>query len=206
MDFNINMDTDVNVNAEKNLNVNLSQRKCPLCQAMMTIKHCDGDQLTFECIPCGYSEIYTFQSEEEAQYYLEEAKFELFSKLRRGFVDWQTTDWNALSKDFIEFINRHPYLEDDIQIQMGTIACMTKGFHHMEREKYKQCTRLFKIVDKMYDQRLRILRVQEKNPAFLDSMEDYKLSRQKYVKLRNEFLQTKLMYRTFWFALKVFFK
>ena len=136
---------------------------------------------------------------------MDNTKAKLFGKLRKGLIDWQVTDWEQLRKDFSEFI-QYADLPNDLQLKMAVIACVTKGFNTMSAEEYKQSKKDFKIVDRLYKQRLKDLRAQMKNPVLSNSMEDYKVSRARYVELRNEYLQTKMMYKLLWSVVKGFFK
>ena len=172
----------------------------------MIIKRFDNERVYYECTSDGSEYVYTFQSPEEANYYLENTKQKLFAKLRKGFIDWQVTSWDQLKKEFDDFIVQHPDFENDLQIKMAVIACVTKGFNSMDAEQYQQSKVNFKIIDRVYKARLKELRAQMQEPVLSNSMEDYKISRAKYVTLRNEYLQTKMMYKLLWSVLKKFFK
>ena len=208
MDMNIDMDMEMemDVEMESDMDVNLDRKKCEGCGGDLLILRFDMDHIYYKCKNCGDESRYTFQSEEEAEFYLEDAKQELFGKLREGFLDWRKTNWDKLHREFIEFVNQHPFLENDLQLKMAVVACLTKGFNTLDAENYRQSKENFKIVDRMYKQRLKLLRAQMKNPVLSESMEDYKMSRAKYVELRNQYLQTKMVYKLLWSVVKGFFK
>ncbi len=188
------------------MDLNLDKKTCEMCGGDLAITHFDMNRLYYKCEHCGDETVYAFKSAEEAEFYANELKRELFFRLREGFSDWQRTNWDELHKDFIQAINKQPELEKNLQIQMGLIACLTKGFRQMDDVNYQQCKRLFKIVDKTYKQRLKALRAQAKNPVLSDSIQSYQMSREQYVALRNEYLQTKKIYKLLWSLLKYFLK
>jgi hypothetical protein len=186
--------------------MNLKEKKCEECGGQLVIARMDANRIYFVCKNCSTESEHVFQSEEESEYYREDELQQLFGKLRRGFLDWQLTNWERLYKDFVDLINKQNELETDLRVQMALVACVTKAFHLMNSENYQQSKMRFKIVDKMYKHRLKVLRAQMKNPVLSNSMQDYQASRTKYVQLRNQYLQTKMVYKMFWSILKKFLK
>ena len=200
------MEITISMDMQNKLDMNLDKKKCAICGGNMTIKRFNNERVYYECSACGETIEYIFKSSEEANYYLENTKQKLFAKLRKGFIDWQVTDWGQLKKEFDEFILQHPDFGNDLQVKMAVIACVTKGFNSMDAEQYQQSKVTFKVIDRVYKARLKELRAQMKEPVLSNSMEDYKISRARYVTLRNEYLQTKMMYKLLWSVLKKFFK
>lgn len=203
MEICINMDAVT----EQKFDMNLDKKKCPVCNGTLVIKSFDMNGITYECAHCGEMSTYTFKNADEAKFYIENTKAKLFGKLRKGFIDWQVTDWEHLRQEFSNFIE-NAHLESDLQLKMAVIACVTKGFNTMDADQYQQSKVDFKVVDRMYKQRLKALRAEmkQKHPVLSNSMEDYKVSRAKYVELRNQYLQTKMMYKIMWSVVKNFFK
>ncbi len=191
---------------DMSVDMNLDKRRCGDCGGAVEIQHFDSNCIYFMCKACGKEDTYTFQNEEEARFYMEEAQQELFGRLREGFIDWQATNWDRLFKDFMAFLDEHPEFENDLQFRMAIVACLTNGYNRMDHEKYRQCKGRFKAADKMYRSSLRLLRTQISNPELSDSIEDYQTSRAKYVQLRNEYLQTKTMWKMVWKIAKMFLK
>ena len=200
------MEITISTDMQNKIDMNLDKKKCPDCGGTLVIKRFTKEQIYYECAFEGTESCYTFQSPEEANFYLESAKQKLFAKLRKGFIDWQVTDWNHLRRNFDDFISQHPDFENDLQMKMAVIACITKGFNMMDNEQYRQSKIHFKIVDGLYKQRLKELCAQMKNPLLFNSMEDYKISRARYVDLRNQYLQTKTMYKIGWGLVRGFFR
>ena len=181
-----------------NIDMNLDHKKCDLCGGSVKLQRFDRNGVYFLCEACGKENSYVFASEEEAQFYMDEATQELFGRLREGFIDWQSTDWDRLYDDFMDFVGEHPEFESDLQFKMATVACLTSGFNRMNHEKYRQCKVRFKAADKMYRSHLKLLKAQLANPELSESLEDYQTSRAKYVQLRNEYLQTKMIWKLVW--------
>ena len=191
---------------DMSVDMNLDKRRCEDCGGSVSIQHFDRNGIHFMCDACGKEDTYVFVSEEESQFYMDEAQQALFGRLREGFIDWQATNWDRLYKDFIAFIDEHPEYENDLQFRMAIIACLTSGFNRMDHEKYRQCKGRFKAADKMYRLSLKRLKMQISDPELSDSIEDYQTSRAKYVLLRNEYLQTKTMWKMVWKIAKMFLK
>lgn len=209
MDVNLNMEKeemlDLDLESDpqfEELDVNLDKKRCPYCGGSMEIIRFDEDHIYYKCKNCGEDFKYPFKNKEEAEFYIADAKWELFAKLNEGFLDWRMTNWNHIREDFIHFVDRHPYLENDLIFQMGILACDTKGFNQMNLDQYRETRARFKRIDKIYKQRLKFLKAQMKNPVLSESMESYKLSRAQYVELRNQYLQTKMVIKVFWGILK----
>ena len=211
MDTNLNMEKELDLDLDPvsapEFDLNLDKKRCNACGGRLKIVRFDENHVYFKCINCGSDEqFHTFQNQEEADFYKEDAKWELFSRLNEGFIDWRATNWEQIKKDFLAFIDQHPYLENDLIFQMGVLACETNGFNQMDFAQYRDTKARFKRVDKIYKQRLKLLRAQMKNPVLSESMESYKLSRVQYVELRNQYLQTKMIYKLLWGIVKKAFK
>lgn len=187
------------------MNLNLETKPCENCSGTMSMSGHDGIFVNYTCDYCGHTEKVPFQSEKEAQFYMDTEKREHYIRLREGLLDWEATNWYQLHKDIEGFINKHHELRDDLQFQMALVACLTKGYHQMDYEKYKQCKSIFKKIDKIYKARLKDLKAQSKKLLLSDSMTDYRTSRVKYIGLRNEFLRTKTAWKLVWKLAKFLF-
>ena len=189
------------------IDMNVERRECKECGGQMRIDHMDKNGIYLVCPYCGTQEFYVFQNDEEARYYREEELLELMGRLRTGFWDWEKTNWEQLYKDFDKLIARQPYLEEDLSVQMARVACLTKGFQSMNAEIYRQCKILVKSGDKRYKRRMRILKAQMKKPGLSDALCGYRVSRNQYAQIRNEYLQTKRLYKMLWkLVKKIIFK
>ena len=203
LDLEEELELDLELEPEfEELDMNLDKKRCPYCDGIGKIIRFDEDHIYYQCQYCGETYSHTFRSKEEAEFYIEDAKRKLFAELNEGLLDWRMTNWKQIRKDFMQFIDLHPHLQNDLIFQMGILACDTKGFNMMDLNQYRDTKERFKRIDKIYKQRLKALKAQMKNPVLSESMESYKLSRAQYVELRNQYLQTKMIIKVFWSILK----
>jgi hypothetical protein len=127
----------------------------------------------------------------------------MIGRIREGMSDWQATQWDRLEKDLVDFINRYAPLEHDIELQIARIACITSGFNMIDDQKYKSCKARFKIMDKVYKSELKRLKKISKKPELSETMEGYQEARAKYLKLRNQYLEQKFLWKIFFSVTKL---
>ena len=166
--------------------------QCPQCGSAMEQTGADMERAYYKCGSCGFKKIVSMNSTDNAEF--EQKKSDLLSRIRLGFVDWRVTQWGSLQKDLLDFVGRYEAAKNDIQLQIGIVACITGGFQTMDSEKYKQCKVLFKITEKIYKQKLKELKKQS-NSKLYESVSDYKELRSKYIKCRNDYRNTKLIWK-----------
>ncbi len=183
--------------------VGINGGKCSSCGGQLEFVRCDRHAVYFECSADGHRERYTFVNREEADGYINGAKQEMLGKIREGMADWQKTQWDRLQKDLVDFINRFAPLEHDIELQIARIACITSGFNLLDDQKYKSCKTRFKVMDKIYKGELKRLKKISKNPVLSETMEGYQDSRAKYIKLRNQYLEQKFVWKIFFSVVKM---
>lgn len=183
--------------------ISIDGGKCPSCGGKLEFVRCDRHAIYFECSGDGHRERYTFQSRDEADGYIASAKSEMLGRVRDGINDWQAINWERLQKDLVDFINRFAPLEHDIELQIARIACITSGFNLIDDQKYKSCKIRFKITDKIYKSELKRLKKLSKTPVLSETMEGYQDLREKYIKLRNRYLETKFIWKIFFSAVKL---
>ena len=176
-------------------------KTCPVCGSLFEQKSADSHNIFYQCTGCGNKMSIAIE-EGDVNNEFELAKRELLGRLHSGLVDWRVTQWEQLQKDLLDFINRYEQIHHDMQFQMAIVACLTKGFNVMEAEKYRQCKILFKSADKMYKQQLKALKAQASDPTLSETMEDHKEARAKYIRLRNQYRNTKLLWKLIFFAFK----
>ena len=173
--------------------------QCPQCGAIMTQKGADMNTARYRCGSCGFIKSVTLGDEGNVEY--EQRKSDLLSRVRLGFVDWRVTQWESIQRELLDFIGRYEAARSDIQLQMSVVACITNGFQMMDAEKYKQCKILFKVTEKIYKQQMKMLK-QQTNSKLYESVNDYADLRAKYKKCRNDYRNTKLMWKTVFFIFK----
>ena len=183
------------MNMELKKGVSMDGGKCSACGGQLVFVRCDRHAVYFECSADGHRERYTFASRDEAEGYLNAAKQEMIGRIRAAVSDWQAAQWERLEKDLVDFINRHAPLEHDIELQIARIACLTSGFNMIDDQKYKACKVRFKIMDKIYKSELKRLKKISKKPELSETMEGYQEARAKYLKLRNQYLEQKFLWK-----------
>ena len=191
------------MNIELKTGLSLEGGKCTEDGGNLKFLRCDRHAIYFECDCCGHKDKYTFSTKEESNNYIEGAKQEMLGRIRDGIADWQRAQWEQLHKDLVDFINRFSPLEHDIEIQIARIACITSGFNLIDDQKYKSCKARFKVMDKIYKAELKRLKKLTKKPVLSETMEGYRASRAKYLKLRNQYLEQKFIWKIFFSIAKL---
>ena len=177
----------------------ITKDQCPICGGMLKHEGSDKSKAYYRCMSCGNKMDFALEEVGSAEYILE--KRELLYRIREGMIDWQVTHWDTLRKDIFSFLRKYDFESNDIQIQMGIIACITKGFNVMDADKYKQCKKIYKFTKKIYKKYQNVLKSQ-KDVELFEVVHDYKDSSYKYVKCRNEYLNTKLMWKAVFFIFR----
>ena len=191
------------MNTDTKTLVSIDGGKCGKCGGTLEFVRCDKHAIYFECSADGHRERYVFRNRDEANGYIERAKQEMLGRIREGLNDWEKTNWERLQKDLVDFINRFAPLEHDIELQIARIACITSGFNLIDDQKYKSCKIRFKVMDKIYRSELKRLKKLTKEPVLSGTMLGYQDSRDKYIKLRNRYLETKFMWKIFFSVVKL---
>ena len=176
-------------------------KQCPVCGNFLEQKGADMKFAFYRCVACGHELAEPIGDDAEAAYALR--KRDMLTRLNAGLVDWRVTQWDRLHLDLVDFINRYEVAQLDIQLQMGLVACMTKGFNTLDAETYKKCKILFKTTEKMYKMHLKTLK-EKMDPSLYESVNDYQESRAKYKACRNQFRNTKMAWKALFFLLKKF--
>lgn len=162
----------------------------------------DSSFIYFKCHACGNTDQIAIGEggiDANAAYAL--SKRELTGRLSAGLLDWRATQWDRLYTDLTKFLNDYDDAKKDIQLQMGLVACITRGFNLMDAEKFEQCKKLYKLTERMYKAHLKFLKTQT-DPALYETVSEYKESRAKYKKCLNEYRNTKLAWKALFFVLK----
>lgn len=168
--------------------------QCPLCGGPIVQDGSDMTTLYYHCSACGSAGSVPITDAGEGNAIYAQKKREITGRLRMGFLDWRVTQWDRLYTDISDFVNRYEQAQHDIQLQMGLVACITRGFNMMDKERYKQCRNLYKITEKIYKTHLKALKAQM-DPELYESVSDYKESRAKYKKCLNQYRNTKLAWK-----------
>ena len=175
--------------------------KCPQCGATMAQVSADTTMALYRCSCCGYKTSVSMSLESNAQYW--EKKTELMARTYNGIAEWQTTNWNYLRKELLDFMARYEDSQTDIRFKMAVLACITHGFHYMTIDNYKECKAIFKTTEKLYKGILRSLK-QAPDAKMTEQADDYKKNRTLYKKCRNEYRNTKIAWKVAFTVLKKF--
>ena len=173
--------------------------QCPQCGATMMQKGADMNAARYRCGSCGFMKSVSLGEEGNLEF--DQRKSDLLARVRLGLVDWRVTQWDTIQKELLDFIARYEAARNDIQLQMCVVACITNGFQMMDADKYKQCKILFKVTEKIYKQQMKMLK-QQTDSKLYESVNDYADLRTKYKKCRNDYRNTKLMWKTAFFIFK----
>ena len=177
----------------------MATNQCPHCGGSMVQDGADMTMVYYHCLACGNLVSLPVSSDGNAEF--AQRKREILNRLHMGFLDWRVTQWDRLYMDLSDFITRYEAAQTDIQLQMGLVACITRGFNMMDAERYQQCKNLYKMTEKMYKHHLKTLKAQT-DPALYDSVTDYKESRTKYKKCLNQYRNTKMAWKVIFFFVK----
>ena len=179
----------------------MDTNQCPKCGGLLVQDGADMAAVYYHCTACGDQIAVPISEEGGVNAVYAQRRRDVMGRLRMGFVDWRVTQWDRLYTDLIDFINRYEEAQHDIQVQMGLVACITRGFNIMDAERYKQCRNLFKLTERMYKTHLKALKAQV-NPELYETVAEYKESRARYKRCLNQYRNTKLAWKAVFFVVK----
>ena len=128
--------------------MNTTDVRCKRCGSIMAQKGAENQYVTYHCNSCGYNEYVEMKTADNSEYWIKRSA--LLGRVRQGIVDWQVTGWDYLQNDIFNFMSSYEAARYDIYFKIATVACLTKGFHDMNNEKYRDCKRLFKVTESVY--------------------------------------------------------
>ena len=166
---------------------------CPRCGADMTQSGAEHNKVYYHCGYCGYNMSVEMSSDDNAEYWQQRSN--LLQRVAAAVLDWKTAGWDYLAKDIVNFMGRYEEARFDVCLKTATIACLTKGFHDMDDEKYKECKIIFKATEKVYKQHIKALKDTIKefpNPEDVAKYQEYRVL---YKKLRDEYRNTKILWK-----------
>ena len=178
--------------------------KCPQCAAQMKQTGTVQGSICYQCEFCGAAKMVK-QDEDEANavYFMKRA--ELLSRVRKGILNWQGTNWDLLYRDVADFLGQYEEARTDTYFKMAIVACLTEGYNTMDKERYKRCKAIFKVTEKCYKMEMRALKeahkeVEEKR------LSEYEEFRNMYRQCRSEYRNTKIYWKIIQFVFKSAFK
>ena len=161
-----------------------NDHRCAQCGSKMVQTGTENNTAIYHCRSCGNNE-YVQMSVNDNSEFLHRRSI-LLGRVRKGILDWEVTQWDVLRSEIIDFTNAFHAARNDIYFQMAIIACLTKGFHDLDDQRYKECKRIFKITEKVYKQ-------YKKHPENIPSemgdsgSSEYEEYRQKYKQCKSNY-------------------
>ncbi len=171
--------------------------RCPQCGSKMVQTGTEYKTAIYHCRSCGNNQ-YVKMSDDENTEFLHKRSM-LLGRVRKGIIDWEVTQWDALRGELLDFTAAFHEARNDIYFKMAIIACLTKGFHDLDDKRYKECKRLFKITEKVYK---RYAKHPETVPAEMGSSGamEYEEYRDMYKKCRYDYQNKKIVYKVIFFV------
>ena len=167
---------------------------CSKCGAQMTQTGAENDKARYHCSFCGSNVILDLSAENNVEYW--ERRTALMSRVRQGILEWETTPWDYLSRDIIDFTSRYEDASNDVYFKIAIIACITSGFRDMNEEKYKQCNQIFKLTERTYKRyQKNTLTASKRSFPHAEDVDKYREYRTMYKRCRNEYRNTKLLWK-----------
>lgn len=168
-----------------------AEKRCPNCGFIMVQKGATAGKLLYHCKGCG-SDIYEDISEDGLSAYAMQ-RAELLTRVSQSLLGCDVGQWDYLRRDIVDFIGHYEQAHQDIHLQMAIVACITKGFHTMDGEIYKQTKLIFKVTEKMYKAHLKAIK--REGHGQIEDVAQYEENRVLYKKCRDEYRNTKLMWK-----------
>ena len=112
--------------------MNSNDYRCPRCGATMKQTGAERQKVSYHCSCCGYNEYVTIENNDNSEYW--QKRSELLGRVRKGVIDWQTTQWTYLRDDILDFTAKYEAARNDIYFKISLIACLTCGFRDMNAE------------------------------------------------------------------------
>ena len=169
-----------------------NDRRCAQCGSKMVQTGTEHNTAIYHCRSCGNNEYVQMSLNDNSEYLHRRSM--LLGRVRKGIIEWEITQWDVLRSEILDFTNAFHAARNDLYFQMAIIACLTKGFHDLDDERYKECKRIFKVTEKVF-------KGYSKHPENLPTeivetgTAEYEEYRQLYKKCRNEYQGRKLIYK-----------
>ena len=169
--------------------------RCPRCGAIMAQKGAERSRVAYHCNCCGHNEFVELKNEDNSDYWMKRAA--LLGRVRHGIIDWDTTGWDYLMKDILDFTQNYEAARFDIYFKISMIACLTKGFHNMKTAEYRECKRIFKVTEKVYKRYCKDPDAKKnfESETGADGILEYEEYRQLYKKCLYDYRCTQLLWK-----------
>lgn len=176
---------------------------CPLCGAAMTQSGAERNKVYYHCGFCGHNTSIEMASDDNAEYW--QQRRDLLLRVSRSIIDWKLANWEYLLLDVVSFMGKYEEARFDVSLKTAQLACLTKGFRDMDDEKYRESKRIFKVTEKIYKQHIKALANTIKEFPNPEDVTKYQEYRMQYKKLRDDYRNTKLVWKIGFLAGKKLF-
>ena len=166
---------------------------CSKCGAEMTQSGADNQKVRYHCSFCGNNVSFDLSTQDNTEYW--ERRSALMARVKKGILEWEITNWDYLSRDIISFTSSYDDAADDVYFKIATIACITYGFNDMSEEKYRKCNQIFKLTEKTYKLYRKDKPIAPGAFPHSEDINSYKEYRAMYKRCRNEYRNTKLLWK-----------
>ncbi len=169
-----------------------NNHRCSNCGSKMVQTGTEHNSAIYHCRSCGHDEYVQISDSGHGDYLHRRSM--LLGRVSKGVIDWEVTQWDTLCREILDFMTAFHMARNDIGLKIAIIACLTKGFHDMDKKKYKECKQIFKVTEKVYKR-------YSKNPSVIpEEMSDtnameYEEYRRMYKACKYEFLGKKTAYK-----------
>ncbi len=172
--------------------MNNNDHRCSQCGSKMVQTGTEYQTAIFHCRACGNNEYVKMEVGDNTEFLHRRSM--LLGRVRKGIIDWEVTQWDALRDEILDFTNAFHAARNDIYFKMAIIACLTKGFHDLDDNRYKECKRIFKVTEKVYK------RYSKDPSAVIEEMGntgvlEYEEYRQMYKKCKYDYQSQKIAYK-----------
>lgn len=174
--------------------------KCVKCGSIMKHDSTQQNQARYVCPCCGNKAFKDVGVAENSEYLFKRS--ELIARVRDGIIDWQTVQWDYLRRDIQDFIKRHDEAQHDMQLKMCIIACLTNGYHMMDKEQYVESKAIFKVTEKVYKRQLKMMKLNMTEEG-IKKLGEYEQERHQYIQCRNEYRCRKFYWKAVFTVLKM---
>lgn len=169
----------------------MSEKKCANCGSVMVMTGSAAGRQIFHCKCCGHDDYVEISQDGASAYAAQRAQ--LLNRVAQSVLGTAVGQWDYLYRDVLDFMGNYEEARRDAILQMAVAACITRGFSDMDSKKYRETKAIFKLTEKMYKSHLKAIKLQGKGQIKdVGQYEDYRI---RYKKIRNEYRNTKLMWK-----------
>lgn len=172
---------------------------CKQCGAVMTQEGSERQKVRYHCHCCGRTEYVDIGKDDNDTYW--QLRSELLSRVRVGLFDWQITNWQYLRRDIQDFIGRYEEARDDIYLKISIVACITDGFHDMNKEEYREAKAIFRVTEKVYKDAMKQRKLNPTAPISENYL-NYEEYRTMFKQCRYDYRSRKIYWKIVFFLLK----